>query len=119
MPSNPSNKPYSTEDAAKRALKDRKFAQKVLTGEVDYPDIRDAILADLFESNVESPPQRTGKASDKVRFETRFIDAGPRFRPMGPCYVKYYPKMPADDAWVKWVEMPRLNLKQIAEGRHE
>ena len=109
----PSKPTYSREEAAKRALKDHKFAQKVLTGEVDFPEVRDAILADLFEStHVASPSQRTGKA----KLETRFIDAGPRFDPMGPCYVKYYPKMPADDAWLKWVEMPRLNLVRIAKG---
>lgn len=116
------NKPgkvYSKEEAATRALKDPKFAQKVLTGEVNYPEVRDAILADLFESNVQSPTQGDGKASIKPQFETRFIDAGPRFGPMGPCYVKYYPKMPAADAWIRWIEMPRLNLSRIAQGQRD
>ena len=102
----------SIKEAAARALRDHEFAQKVLTGEEDYPEVRDAILADLFETHVEGQPHE-GK---ELRFETRFIDAGPRFGPMGPCYVKYYPKMPAADSWTKWVEMPRLNLERIARA---
>ncbi len=117
---NPSKPSYSKEQAAARALKDQEFAQKVLTGEEDYPEIRDAILADLFESTkVASPPHDTDEVSGEARFETRFIDAGPRFGPMGPCYVKYYPKMPAADAWIKWIKMPRLNLVRIAEGKRD
>jgi hypothetical protein len=106
----------SNQKVASRALKDHKFAQRVLTGEEDYPEVRDAILADLFESTtqVTGRPKGRSKRSSKVKVETRFIDAGPRFGPMGPCYVKYYPKMPAADAWRQWNEFPRLNLKRIA-----
>ena len=105
----------SIKKLAARALEDGEFAQKVLSGEEDYPQIRDAILADLFESTQgESQPRGATKATKKVKFEARFIDAGPRFGPMGPCYVKYYPKMPAADAWDKWIGMPRSNLQRIA-----
>ena len=101
----------SGKHAAAKALDDQEFAQKVLTGEEDYPEIRDAILADLFEANQDAGQ---GELASEVRYETRFIDAGPRFGPMGPCYVKYYPKMPAADAWTKWNQMPRANLRRIA-----
>ena len=107
----------SIKKLAARALEDGEFAQKILSGEENYPEIRDAILADLFEAtNVEAGPSGSKKLSTKLKFETRFIDAGPRFGPMGPCYVKYYPKMPAADTWERWVEMPRLNLKRVAEA---
>jgi hypothetical protein len=102
---------------AERALRDPEFAQKVLTGEEDYPEIRNAILADLFQSSHVERKSVDG-GIEEVKFETRFVDAGPRFGPMGPCYVKYYPKMPANDAWTRWVEMPRLNLEELAGLKH-
>jgi hypothetical protein len=110
----------SSKKAAARALEDREFAQKVLTGEEDYPEVRDAILADLFESTHVARPTKGKKGpSGEVRLETRFVDAGPRFDPMGPCYVKYYPKMPAPDSWTNWNEMARLNLERIAGIKRE
>jgi uncharacterized protein YqcC (DUF446 family) len=100
---------------AARALEDYRFAQKLMTGEEDYPEVRDAILADLFEAD----QQAAEIGVEGPKFATRFVDAGPRFGPMsmGPCYVKYYPKMVAADAWQQWVELPRLNLTRLAKER--
>jgi hypothetical protein len=105
----------SHHEIAARALEDHQFAQKIMTGEEDYPEVRDAILADLFEAD----QQAAEIGAQSPKFATRFVDAGPRFGPMGmgPCYVKYYPKMVAFDAWQQWAELPRLNLKRLSKVR--
>jgi hypothetical protein len=105
------------QEAAARALADADFAQKVLTGEEDYPLVRNAILADIYESSIIGAE---GTETEGFQlFDRRTVDVTqPRSGagPMGPCYVKYYPKMPAPDAWRDWDRMTRPNLNRIGGG---
>jgi len=43
--------PQQTAQAAAQALKNPSFAQEVLEGKQDYPEVRDAILKDLAAAN--------------------------------------------------------------------
>ncbi len=103
------------QEAAARALADPDFAQRVLVGEEDYPAVRNAILADIYQSSVD---EAGGSEVEGYQlFNSRTVDAPLARRaagPMGPCYVKYYPKMPADSVWNDWQTMTRPNLTGIA-----
>lgn len=103
------------QEAASRALDDPEFAQKVLTGEVNLPSVRNAILADLYQSSAESEPDDAGFAV----FQNRTVDIGPSAGPMGPCYVRYYPKMPAIEMWQEWRTLSKPNLIALARGRQQ
>jgi hypothetical protein len=109
------NPRLTDQEAAIRALESPEFAQKVLTGEADHPAVRNAILADLYKSAVDESedrehPDRTGFAV----FQKRTVDVRPNASPMGPCYVRYYPKMPAPDVWQDWGELSKTNLAALA-----
>jgi hypothetical protein len=41
----------TTAQAAQRALQDRAFAQEILEGKQDYPEVRQAILEELAQAN--------------------------------------------------------------------
>jgi hypothetical protein len=45
--------PQRTAEAARRALEDANFAKAVLEGRENYPEVRQAIIADLSTSNDE------------------------------------------------------------------
>ena len=93
----------STDAAAKRALEDPNFAQEVLEGKQEYPEVRQAILEELAASNNEevqgfamSPPQRqvtalrtyvqTGAKPGGMRLvnlaNRNIVDIGRRANPM-------------------------------------
>jgi hypothetical protein len=105
----------NTNEAARRSLEDREFAQKVLTGEEDYPEVREAILADLYESTEEAGASETegfGIGDYQVSsFNTKFVNAA---SPAAACYVRYYPKMPADNYWNDWNVLYRPNLSALS-----
>jgi hypothetical protein len=102
-------------EAAQRSLEDRGFAQMVLSGEEDYPEVRDAILADLWESTEQAGQSETegfaAGAYELANFETNFVSAS---NPAAACYVRYYPKMPADNYWDQWQVLYRPNLTRMA-----
>lgn len=109
------DKPHLTEhEAAARALEDPHFAQKVLTGEENHPAVRNAILADLYHSTT-----KEGERSEAsfALFQKRTVDVRPNAGPMGPCYVRYYPKMPAPDVWRDWQAITKVNLEALAQRR--
>jgi hypothetical protein len=103
------------QEAAARALADPAFAQKVLSGEENYPAVRDAILADLYDASVREGDDTSGYQSG---FETRTIDATRASSiPNAACYVRYYPKMPAAGAWRDWQVLERNNLTQLSQAQ--
>jgi hypothetical protein len=108
-------KPRMTDkEAAARSIEDSYFAQAIISGEEDYPVVRDAILADLFESTT-----AVGGRSEEEAFElfnAKFRDLRPVAGPMGPCFVKYYPKGPRPQTWDEWLEMAKPNLKTLARS---
>jgi len=77
------------QEAAARAMDDAEFAQKVFTGEEDYPVVRDAILADMYQHSGQGEDDTTGHTALDPRIIT------PR---SAPCYVMVYAKMPANVA---------------------
>ena len=100
-------------EAASLSIDDVDFAQKVLFGEVDNQEVRDAILADLYESTSMSSGHSEEEAF--ALFDDKFRDMKPTAGPMGPCFVKYYPKGPKPKIWEEWVEMERPNLHRLAQ----
>lgn len=68
------------ERAGERVFEDATFAQRILEGTEDFPEIKDAILADLAEArsqNVEDLIRTTNPAKDpKVLLD--YIENGPK-----------------------------------------
>ncbi|MFF3249234.1 hypothetical protein ACFYWY_37210 [Streptomyces sp. NPDC002870] len=104
----------SNKEAALRCIEDSSFAQKVIYGGEDYPVVRDAILADLYASTA-AVGTRTEEEGFRL-FDDKFRDMRPTAGPMGPCFVKYYPKGPKPKLWDEWLELPKPNLKILTEG---
>lgn len=102
----------TTEEAAARCLDDSGFAQRVMYGGEDYPAVRDAILADLYESTTAVGGRSEAEAFEL--FDDKFKDMRPMAGPMGPCFVKYYPKGPKPKAWDEWAEMAKPNLVALS-----
>jgi hypothetical protein len=102
------------EEAAARSVEDSYFAQRVISGEEDYPEVRDAILADLFESTTAVGGRSEAEAFEL--FDAKFQDLRPVAGPMGPCFVKYYPKGPRPETWDEWLEMAKPNLNALTRA---
>jgi hypothetical protein len=100
-------------EAAARSIDDADFAQKVLFGEVDNQEVRDAILADLYESTTITYDRTEEEAF--ALFNENFRELRPQAGPMGPCFVKYYPKGPKPKMWDEWVEMEKPYLHRLAQ----
>jgi hypothetical protein len=69
----------NTEEAAKRALEDADFAQEVLEGKQDYPEVRQAIIEELAAANNQ---EVEGFAAVPVQRQTTalrsYIQSGPK-----------------------------------------
>jgi hypothetical protein len=103
-------------ELASLSIDDADFAQKVLFGEVDNQEVRDAILADLYESTTIDHGRTEEEAF--ALFDDNFRDLKPAAGPMGPCFVKYYPKGPKPKMWDEWAEMERPSLHRLAQREH-
>jgi hypothetical protein len=103
----------SVAELAARSIEDPDYAQKVLFGEIDNQEVRDAILADLYESTTITHDRTEEEAF--ALFNENFRDLRPIAGPMGPCFVKYYPKGPKPEMWEEWVEMEKPYLQRLAQ----
>lgn len=104
------------QEAATRALDDAEFAQRVLAGEEDFPEVRDAILADMYADVRGEEPEAQGFGLGDGLSALNPQPLPPQR--LAACYVRYYPKMPADTfdrpSWDPWTTLPRTNLTRVA-----
>ena len=103
----------NVQEAAARSLEDSDFAQKVLTGEEDYPEVREAILADLY-AELGDPDEGSDEVSG-FTLNGQFIGllgSTSALEKVAACYVRYYPKGGATD----WRSIERINVYQLAYG---
>jgi len=67
--------PQSTAQIAARALEDQSFAERILTGQENYPEVRAAMLKDLAESTGQDV---RGFDTASPELLARYIQTGPK-----------------------------------------
>ena len=69
-----------TGEAAKRALEDQAFAQEILDGKQDYPEVRQAIIQELASANNQQDVQgfAASLGGQSSQFLQSYIVSGPK-----------------------------------------